>query len=253
MPFEKAKIQEKDLNKKKLTTKELIDRYLPLWMILPLLSILAANCLIYWGSSELTAARYHFDFTFGFDRAVPLIPEFIWIYILAFPFWAANYILAAQRGKDIFYRFVATDLTVHLACFIVFMLVPTTNVRPEIAGNTISELMLRLVYAMDGGNAPSNLLPSIHCYVSWLCWRGLKGAKEIPVWYQRFSFIFAVLIIISTQVLKQHYIVDAAAGVALVEAAWCFYKKGEHHLPVMNFFEKLNRSLWKNKEIGERL
>ena len=209
----------------KCTWKEFREKYLPVWVILPLLCILMVNCLVYWGSGVLTADRYHYDFTFAVDRAVPLIPEFVWVYILAFPFWAVNYILAAQRGKDIFFRFVSTDLAVHLACFIVFMLVPTTNVRPELGTGTLAERVLQLVYDMDGGASPSNLLPSIHCYVSWLCYRGLKGAKEIPGWYQKFSLVFAILIIVSTQVLKQHYLVDAVAGVALVEIAWDFFKK----------------------------
>ena len=62
------------------------EKYLPVWVILPLISIFVLNCLIYWGSGVLTADRYHFDFTMSLDRAVPLIPQFIWIYILAFPF-----------------------------------------------------------------------------------------------------------------------------------------------------------------------
>lgn len=222
-----------------------LGQMFPTWAVIPLLSILAVNCLIYWGSGVLTAERDHYDFTMGLDRAVPLIPDFIWIYILAFPFWAVNYILSAQRGKDIFYRFVATDLTVHLACFILFMLIPTTNIRPEIRGSSLSEQLLGLVYLMDGGNNPSNLFPSIHCYVSWLCWRGLKDAKEIPGWYQKFSLIFAILIIVSTQVLKQHYLVDAIAGVALVESAWRFFRKGNRHRGVMYVFEEINRKVWK--------
>ena len=226
---------------------EKCKKWIPVWEILPLLSILAVKCLVYWGSGVLTADRYHFDFTFAFDRSVPLIPEFVWIYILAFPFWAVNYILAARRGKKSFYRFVATDLLVHITCFIVFMAVPTTNIRPVIAGDTLSERALSLVYTMDGGNMPSNLLPSIHCYVSWLCWRGLKGAREIPAWYQRFSLVFAVLIIISTQVLKQHYIVDAIAAVILVEAAWRFFAKESRYQKIMNIFEYWNRKIWKEK------
>lgn len=225
--------------------KELQKKWLPVWVILPLLSILAMNSLVYWGSNVMTMGRYHFDFTTDFDRAVPLIPQFIWIYMLAFVFWAVNYVLAAQRGKDGFYRFVATDLTVHLACFVVFLLVPTTNIRPEIAGDTISQKVLQLIYMMDGGNSPSNLLPSIHCYVSWMSWRSVHKRKEIPSWYQKFSFVFAVFIIISTQVLKQHYIVDAIAGILLVELVWRFYEKGNHHQKLMQFFEKCNHKIWK--------
>lgn len=224
--------------------KEWLAKYIPVWSILPLLSILVVNCLVYWGSGVMTANRYHYDLTLGIDRAVPVIPEFVWIYILAFPFWTCNYILAAQRGKDLFYRFVATDLTVHAACFAVFLLIPTTNIRPEILGNSFSQQILQLVYTLDGGSSPSNLLPSIHCYVSWLCYRGLKGAKEIPRWYQNASLVFAVLIIISTQVLKQHYLVDAVTGVVLVEIAWHVFCKGEHHQRLAVFFEKINRKVW---------
>ena len=214
------------------------EKYLPTWAILPLISIFVLNCLIYWGSDLLTANRHHFDFTMGFDRAVPLVPFFVWFYILAFPFWAIGYLLSARRGKETFYRFVATDLTIHLTCFVIFLILPTTNVRPEITGNSWSEQMLQFVYAMDGGNSPSNLFPSIHCYVSWLSWRSVHKSEKIPEWYQHFSLIFAILIIISTQVLKQHYLVDAVVGVVLVELAWNFYKKGNRHQIVKKIFRE---------------
>ena len=212
----------------KTKKRDLLNRYIPLWSIAPLVTIMAVNCLIYWGSSALTAGRYHYDFTMAFDREVPLLPVFVWFYILAFPFWAVGYLLAARRGKDMFYRFVATDLTIHFICFICFILIPTTNIRPEIAGNTLSEKILALVYSLDGGNSPSNLFPSIHCYV--------EGSEKVPKWYQRFSLVFAILIIISTQVLKQHYIVDAAAALLLVEFFWRFYQKGQRHKWVVHIF-----------------
>ena len=221
----------------KTKKKDLLNKVIPSWAVIPLFTILAVNCLIYWGSSALTAGRYHYDFTMAIDRAVPLLPGFVWIYILAFPFWAAGYVLAAKRGKDMFYRFVATDLTIHFICFICFVLIPTTNVRPQLAGNTVSEKVLQLVYSLDGGNSPSNLFPSIHCSVSWMCWKAVAGSKKIPVWYQVFSLVFAVLIIISTQVLKQHYIVDAIVALVLVEIFWRFYQKGQRHRWVCKIFK----------------
>ena len=221
----------------KTKKKDLLNKVIPSWGVIPLFTILAVNCLIYWGSSALTAGRYHYDFTMAIDRAVPLLPGFVWIYILAFPFWAAGYVLAAKRGKDMFYRFVATDLTIHFICFICFVLIPTTNVRPQLAGKTVSEKVLQLVYSLDGGNSPSNLFPSIHCYVSWMCWKAVAGSKKIPGWYQVFSLVFAVLIIVSTQVLKQHYIVDAIVALVLVEIFWRFYQKGQRHRWVCKIFK----------------
>jgi len=56
------------------------------WAVLPLLSIVLLNCMIYWGSASLTASRYHFDLTTELDRAVPLWPSFVWIYYFGLPF-----------------------------------------------------------------------------------------------------------------------------------------------------------------------
>ncbi len=83
--------------------------------------------------------------------------------------------------------------------------------------------MLQFVYAMDGGNSPSNLFSiySLLCELAELA-RVFTNLRKFRKWYQHFSLIFAILIIISTQVLKQHYLVDAVAGVVLVELAWDF-------------------------------
>jgi hypothetical protein len=227
-----------------------LSHILPSWAVLPLAAVLVANGIAYYGSRLLADHRFHHDLTTSLDNKIPLIPGFVWIYILAFVFWIINYILAAKRGKDMFYRFIATDLTVHLICFLVFVIFPTTNVRPEIAGNSLSEKMLSFIYAMDGGSKPFNLFPSIHCYVSWLCYRGLKGAKEIPRWYQKASGVMACLVIVSTQVLKQHYLWDAVAAVALVEAAWYFYRIPSRVQVFRGFFERLpekkSRRKWEN-------
>lgn len=219
------------------------EEFLPKWAVLPLLSILAVNAVVYWGSGILTRNVYHYDLTINLDRMVPFLPAFVWIYILAFPFWAANYILSSWRGKKEFWRFVVTDLTIHTICFVFFLLLPTTNVRPEITGNGISDRVLALIYAMDGGANPTNLFPSIHCYVSWMCVYAVEGQKRIPVWYQRFSVIFALLVIVSTQVLKQHYMVDAVAGILLVEVVRRFYAKGKGAVLFEKFFER-----WEKKK-----
>lgn len=237
----------------KRNKKRLVGRFLPCWAIIPLLSILCVNHFVYWGSSLMTQERFHYDLTTGLDRMVPLVPEFVWIYLGAYAFWACGYIMASWRGKEMFYRFVATDLAVHAACFAIFLIFPTTNVRPGLPGNTISEKVLELVYHFDGGENPYNLLPSIHCYVSWMCYRGIKGSGKVPAWYQSFSLAAAILIIVSTQVLKQHYIIDAIAGVALVEIFWFIFREENRYRKVMSFFEYINKKFWKNRKMGECL
>lgn len=230
-------------------TGRFLSRWTRRWEIIPLLVILAVNMAIYSGVGTLTAGWHHYDLTLSFDRQVPLIPEFIWIYVVpSYLFWGICYILTAQNGKDYFYRFVACDLTIHLICLLFFVILPTTNVRPEVAGNTLSERFLLLTYQIDGGDLPGNLFPSIHCYVSWLSFRGVKEVKSLPRWFSPASCVMAILIIISTQVLKQHYIVDAIAAVLLVEIFWRFYRTGNRHMGVYRFFEKINSFVWKGKQ-----
>ena len=71
-----------------------------------------------------------------------------------------------------------------------------------------------------------------------MCWIGVVGSSAIPKWYQKFSMVFAVLVIISTQVLKQHYIVDAVLALVLVEFFWRFYQKGQRHNWVVKIFDR---------------
>ncbi len=232
---------------KKTGRQTFISKWTTRYEVIPLITIFIVNLIVFSGTGVLTASWHHYDLTTAFDRAVPFWPVFIWPYLLAYFFWAACYILAAQNGKDWFYRMVATDLMVHLVCMFFFLVMPTTNVRPEITGNSISEKALGLIYWIDGGDLPGNLFPSIHCYVSWLSYRIVREVKTLPRWASPAAFVCAVMIIVSTQVLKQHYIADAVAGVLLVEIFWRVFMKGSRHMPFYRFFEKINQKVWKDK------
>lgn len=197
--------------------KKYIDPVCPLYALIPLISCFIFNSLVYSGIHAVTKDWKHYDFTGGLDRKVPFIKEFVIIYLVCYVFWAVNYILTGRQGKEYCFRFVAADMISRVVCGIFFLILPTTNVRPEIAGNGFCDNLMRWLYEID---APANLFPSIHCLVSWFCYIGIRGRKNIPKWYRLFSCIFAVLVCISTQVVKQHYMIDLIAGIALAEGTW---------------------------------
>lgn len=197
--------------------KEKINKIIPSYAIIPLLSCLGVNCIVYFGIRLFTTNVKHHDFTMAFDKAVPVIPEFVFIYLGCYIFWVANYIIIARQGKEYCMRFVFADIMSRLICGIFFLFLPTTNIRPELVGTDIWTTLLKFVYATDAAN---NLFPSIHCLVSWFCYIGIRGRKNIPKWYRMFSCIFAILVFISTQVTKQHYIIDVIGGVAIAELAF---------------------------------
>lgn len=220
-----------------------LSKVVPLYAIAGLIICWVYNTIIYSGSLVWFANRKHYDFTTDFDRAVPVIPWFVIFYLIAFAFWIVNYIIAARLGKEVYYRFATAELLAKTICLIVFFLLPTTNVRPVITETSWAWQALQHVYDFDGGAVSGNLFPSIHCYISWMCFLIVKGRKEIPKWYRAFSLFMAVMIIISTQVTKQHYIIDVAGGVLLAEGVFRLTRKVDWYLKVEKIFESVNKFL----------
>ncbi len=204
--------------------------------------------IVYSGAMSICADWKHYDPSemFGMtslDQMVPLVPEWMYIYFGCYLFWIINYILVARIHKENpseFYRFVTTDMMSRIVCGIFFFLMPTTNVRPDVIGNTFADMLLRFLYSID---QPTNLFPSIHCLVSWMCYIGIRGNRKVPAWYRGFSCVFALLVVISTQTTKQHYIVDAIAGLLLAEGLFALNKRIHAYQYIQRFFDWLNRKL----------
>lgn len=193
------------------------DALIPAYGRRPLLLALAFHCAVYWGAKYVSAGWLHTDMTTALDRAVPLLPWTVVIYVLAYLFWAANYILAVRQDQETAFRLLAADGLAKSVCLVIFLLLPTTNIRPEIPAGAPFGWALALLYAADD---PSGLFPSIHCLTSWLCWAAIRGKKTVPAWYRTFSLLFALAVVLSTMTTKQHVLADAAGGLILGEACW---------------------------------
>lgn len=223
--------------------KQWIKKIIPLWGILPLLSAFALNMIVYSGAMSICADWEHHYITLPLDNMVPLVPGWIYIYFGCYLFWVVNYIMMARIHKDNpaeFYRFVTTDMMSRIVCGFFFFLLPTAIKRPEVIGDTFAHTLLRFLYSID---KPTNLFPSIHCLVSWMCYIGIRGNKRVPVWYRGFSCVFALLVVISTQTTKQHYLVDAVAGLLIAEILFALNKRIRAYRYVENFFNRIHLKL----------
>ena len=215
----KAGCREKDGREGELTAfgrfyVRFADRWLPVYAAIPIISCFVWNVIVYYLTGKLMAGAKHYDLTTAFDRMVPFIPQWVFIYLGCFLFWAVNYILSGREGRESCCRFVAADLLSRTICAVFLILLPTTNVRPDITGNTLADNLMRFVYGID---EPVNLFPSIHCLVSWMSFLGIRKSRKVPAWYKVFSCVFAILVMASTQFTKQHYIVDVISGVAVAQ------------------------------------
>ena len=225
-------------NRFKLWYDKYINRIIPSYGVLSLLFCFVLNSTIYTGTQIILDGVERYDFTSAFDRKVPFVKEWIFVYLICFLFWAVNYILITREGRKEWFRFATADMMSRMVCCIFFILLPTTNIRPEVTGNDFASTIIRFVYAVD---KPTNLFPSIHCLVSWFCFIGIRRSKKIPLWYKFFSCIFALLVCASTQFTKQHYIIDVFAGIILAEVCFFITTHTNIYTYIQNIFEKINR------------
>ena len=196
-------------------------RIVPKYMWVPIILALLCNSLAYFGTRIFTTGRYHYVLSSRLDDMIPVVPYFIIIYWGCYLYWGINYVIGCRQEKDEAYNFISADFFAKIICMIIFMVFPTTNVRPVIEGGTFwNDAMLGL-YGMD---AADNLFPSIHCLTSWFCFIAVRKNNAVPKAYKVISFIIAVLVFISTLTTKQHVIVDVVGGVALAEFSYWFVR-----------------------------
>lgn len=202
-----------------MNTLKKIYSFIPKYARKPLLFLLAFNMMAYCLPAFLPVEA-KFDLTLPIDRIIPAVPVFSYIYIISYAYWVFNYILICRNSENMCKRFVTAEVMGKAVCFLFFIFLPCTFDRPSADTLTgIGAWLNKLIFLAD---EPTRLIPSIHCYASWMCVRPLfeKDFSYIPAWYKVFSFVFTILICLSTLFTRQHVIVDCFAGLALGEIVW---------------------------------
>lgn len=197
--------------------RALYDKYLPPYCRWPLLIILVCNMLAYFIPGKLVPlATEPFGLATAWDTALPFCSFFILFYVLAYVQWFGSYIYHCGRNRELCYRMVAASVIAKAVCVLFFVLMPTTIQRPEVTGGGVFEWGVWFIYRMD---TPVNLFPSIHCLESWMCLRMALRDRPQPRWYVAAQLILTLLVFASTVLIKQHFLVDIAGGVAVAELA----------------------------------
>ncbi|MBO4235243.1 MAG: phosphatase PAP2 family protein [Firmicutes bacterium] len=155
----------------------------------------------------------HHNASLPLDSSIPFVASFIWIYVLAYLQWFVGYVALARSDESICKKYFGGELIAKILCAIIFILIPTTMVRPEICACDASSNLVRWMYTID---SPDNLLPSIHCMESWLVARGLAKTNA-PKPAKIIMWAFTILVCLSVVFVKQHVVVDIAAGILVAE------------------------------------
>ena len=186
------------------------------------------------------------------DEKLPFVKWFIIPYTLWYAYAASTLIWFYLKEKGAYLKLMATFFEGLMPFLMYFLFFPNRiDFRPaasEIPGNDILARMVRFIYRID---EPTNVCPSIHCYISLVLLFAIRESESLKD-HARVRYaaaVLSVLICMSTVLLKQHSVIDVAAGTALaVLIHWLIW-----HTPLAKKLEKsanaaLTRRAGKNAE-----
>ncbi len=191
---------------------------IPVYARWPIAITVVTQCLTYYAPKLLGSRPQHL-LTSALDEAIPVLPWFVYIYVLAYLLWVVNYLWIYCSDASLCRRMLTADLLCKAVCALCFVLYPCTLLRPQAESLTgVGAWLLKLIYRID---TPTSLLPSMHCHLSVLVSLPLFDRRsKAPRWYAVGSLLFSLLVCASTVFTKQHVMADVYTGVALAAVAW---------------------------------
>ncbi|MBU3180434.1 phosphatase PAP2 family protein [Clostridium psychrophilum] len=178
--------------------KKLFRNLLPLVLI----GCIPFSNLFYWKLNNTQRGIY--NISTSLDRFLPLIKIFIIPYMSLWFFLAFCFVYLCFKNKKVYYETMITLCLCYVVAFITYYFFQTTVPRPMVTGNDVFTKLILFTYHSD---EPFNCFPSIHVITSYLAVKGINSTTarktvKIPV------NVIGFLIIISTEFVKQHVIMD---------------------------------------------
>ncbi len=165
------------------------------------------------------------------DDLVHVVPVFVVIYIFSYIFWICAPAVVSKTKKANLINYLIGLTSAYIIGFLIFTFFPTYMDRVAEglmdfdAGGGIFSALLAKVYASDGSDIAFNLFPSFHCMISAYCYLGIRKQPEISKGFKIYTLVMAILICMSTQFTKQHYLLDFLGGVSLAIICYIIVEK----------------------------
>ena len=188
----------------------------PLYVWICFAYLLIIDLLVFYGTRPLLPYLPAHDLSTPLDGKIPLKPEWVSVYFLSYLSWLITVIWMLCESKQHAYRICGVFTIIAILSTICFLGYPVSIQRPEITEPGFFNDWMRWLYQID---SPTNLCPSFHIVISYLCWRGTMGCKKIPKWYQWLNLSILILVCFCVLFVKQHLLVDIGVAVIVTEIA----------------------------------
>lgn len=169
----------------------------------------AVFALIYSGLGHCPWTRPHYLPFTALDRAIPLLPWTLLIYVSDYLF-ILLVLLSLKKAEDFSTAFYRMIVGIALS-FVIFLFFPTVYPRPLLPVEPFwSEIFLYLHFL----DQPTNCFPSLHVSITLIAAASMQPSSRV---LHSLGWIWALAICLSTLTTKQHYAWDVLGGVAM---AW---------------------------------
>ena len=164
-----------------------------------------------------------YDVRTSLDDAIPFVPWTCFLY--SWVYTSMLYPIFVVRCTRLFRRVVfayGAVIAVNLTSFALFPVDPG-DFRPDISGldlDVFHNWGVALTYFVD---PPTNFLPSLHLSVATIS--GLAAWKARPL-YGKVALPVIAAIAVSICTMKQHFVVDGVAALALASVAYVVFLRG---------------------------
>ncbi len=201
--------------KKNPARRSFFDR-VPPYVFITFIYVLTIDLLVFYATRPLLPYLPAHSLSTPLDEMIPVSPAWVTVYFLSFLSWVVTVLWILSESKRHAYRLCGVYTIIMIASLVCFLAYPVTIERPEITGSGLFNDWMRFLYRVD---SPTNLCPSLHVVISYICWRGTMDCEKIPKWYRWFNLFFLILVCFSILFVKQHFIADIFVAVIITEGA----------------------------------
>lgn len=182
-----------------------------LMLTMPVISIIYSSLNVY--KENINIIKINVDNFIPFNKYF-VIPYISWYgYIFFF------LLLLCIFDYEKYFKLLVTLNVGMLICYAIYYFYPTYVERPEINDH---DLLSRLVIWVYNRDNPYNCMPSIHTLNSMLVLLFVNDSKNINKIWKVTATVIAIMIILSTMFMKQHYIIDVIVAITLALALFNF-------------------------------
>ena len=176
--------------------------------IISLSILMLGNMFMYWFLKFFQSNPIYIDCYL--DDKIPFWGWTVYIYNMFYPFSIVSFFLIYKEDSKTYYKGLISCIIGCLICYIIYLFLPTIMYRPVIPEyDPFTNLVIKITFFFD--DPPLNCFPSLHCI---FCFQVLFSSikAKYPVKKKVITAIISILIILSTMLLKQHYIYDVISA-----------------------------------------